>query len=96
MRLHQLLTALLLAASSAAMATLPLADGEVRRIDSGSNKITIRHGLIKNLDMPPMTMVFQVRDPALLAKVKVGDKVQFTAEDANGALTVLTLEPVRK
>ena len=50
---------------------------------------------IKNLDMPPMTMVFQVKDPAMLEKVKAGDKVQFTVDNLNGALTVLTIEPAK-
>ena len=95
MRIHRLLTALLLAASSAAMATLPLADGEVRRIDPGTNKITIRHGLIKNLDMPPMTMVFQVKDPALLEKVKAGDKVKFRAQNSGGTMVVTDIEVVK-
>ncbi len=96
MKTTHLLAALALCFTSAAMATAPLADGEVRKIDLGAKKITLKHGEIKSLDMPPMTMVFQVKDPTLLAKVKVGDKVQFTVENANGAMTVLTLEPVGK
>ncbi len=96
MKTSRLLAALVLTLSTAAMATLPEADGEVRKIDLSANKITIKHGVIKNLDMPPMTMVFRVKDPALLTKAKVGDKVLFTVEDANGAMTVLTLEPVQK
>jgi Cu(I)/Ag(I) efflux system protein CusF len=96
MNTTRLLAILALTFSSAAMATMPLADGEVRKIDLSAKKITLKHGEIKNLDMPPMTMVFQVKDPALLAKVKVGDKVQFTVENANGAMTVLTLEPAKK
>ena len=67
-------------------------EGEVRRIDKGANKITLRHGPIKNLDMPAMTMVFQVKDPALLDKVKVGDKVRFSADQAGGAYFVTGLE----
>lgn len=96
MKTNRLLTAFALSFSTAAFATMPLADGEVRKIDLGAKKITLKHGEIKSLDMPPMTMVFQVKDPALLGKVKVGDKVQFTVENANGAMTVLTLEPVKK
>jgi Cu/Ag efflux protein CusF len=72
---------------------LPMADAEVRRVDTAANKISLKHGEIKNLDMPPMTMVFQVSDPALLGKVKVGDKVRFTAAQVNGAYTVMSLEP---
>jgi Cu/Ag efflux protein CusF len=57
-----------------------MADGEVRRIDKAANKITLRHGPLPNLDMPPMTMVFQVQDPGQLDSLKVGDKVRFRAE----------------
>ena len=78
------------------MAAMPMVDGEVRKIDLSAKKITLKHGEIKNLDMPPMTMVFQVKDPAMLEKIKVGDKVQFTVENAHGAMTVLTIEPVAK
>ena len=52
-------------------------------------------GDIPNLDMPPMTMVFVVKDPSQLKGLKVGDSVQFTAEQLNGAYTVTNLEPMR-
>ena len=96
MKFSQLLLTLLVTISATAMAALPMVDGEVRKIDLSAKKITLKHGEIKNLDMPPMTMVFQVADPAMLEKVKVGDKVQFTVEDKNGAMTVLTIDPVAK
>lgn len=70
----------------------PLTEGEIRKIDKDARKITIRHGAIVNLDMPPMTMVFQVSDPAMLDTVKVGDKIRFTAEKREGALTVTRLQ----
>jgi Cu/Ag efflux protein CusF len=69
-----------------------LADGEVRKVDKEAKKITIRHGPLANLDMPAMTMVFQVKDPAMLDKVKAGDKVKFQAEKVGGAVTVTQLE----
>ncbi len=72
-----------------------MAQGEVRKIDKDTGKITIRHGEIKNLDMPPMTMVFRVREPALLGKVRLGDKVRFTAISDGGALVVTDLQTVR-
>ena len=70
-------------------------DGEVRKVDRGARKITIKHGPIQNLDMPAMTMVFQVKDPAMLDKVKAGDKVKFQAENLGGALTVTRIEAAR-
>lgn len=69
-----------------------LAEGEVRRVDKDAKKLTIRHGPITNLDMPAMTMVFQVKDPAMLDKVNVGDKVKFSAEKTGGAFTVTRIE----
>ena len=66
---------------------------EVRKIDMDTKKITLKHGEIKNLDMPGMTMVFQVKDPAMLDKVKAGDKVLFKAEKLNGAIVVTDLQP---
>ncbi len=68
------------------------ASGEVKKIDKGAQKITLKHGDIKTLDMPAMTMVFKAADPQLLDKVKVGDKVLFNAERRDGALVVTTLQ----
>ena len=69
-----------------------MSEGEVRKVDKGAGKLTLRHGEIKNLEMPGMTMVFQVKEPALLDKVKVGDKVKFRAEKSAGNLVVTALE----
>ena len=73
--------------------TADMADGEVRKVDKENKKVTLRHGEIKNLDMPPMSMVFQVRDPALLDKIKPGDKIRFSAEKLEGAFVVTGIEP---
>jgi Cu(I)/Ag(I) efflux system protein CusF len=89
------LLATLLASAAFAQTALPSADAEVRKVDKDQGKITLRHGEIKNLDMPPMSMVFQVKDPTLLDKVKAGDKVSFTADKINGAFTVISLEAVK-
>jgi Cu/Ag efflux protein CusF len=70
-------------------------EAEVRKVDQAAGKITLKHGEIKNIGMPPMSMVFQAKNPAMLAKIKVGDKVKFTADDNNGVLTVLTLEKIK-
>jgi Cu(I)/Ag(I) efflux system periplasmic protein CusF len=84
------------APKAATAANENLAEGVVRTVDKAARKITIRHGEIKNLDMMPMTMVFHVNNPALLDKVKAGDKILFTAEEIKGVLVVQTLEVVRK
>jgi len=74
---------------------MEMSGGEVKKIDKATQKITLKHGPIKNLDMPGMTMVFKVVDASLLDKVKAGDQVKFTAEDQGGALVVTAIEAVK-
>jgi len=69
-----------------------MADGVVRKVDKDAGKLTIKHGPIPSMDMPPMTMVYRVRDPAMLGGVKAGDKVKFQAEQLGGAYTVTRIE----
>lgn len=76
-------------------ATVDLADGEVRKVDKETKKITLKHGVIKSLDMPAMTMVFQVKDAAMLDKVKVGDKVRFKAEQTGTAIVVTDIQAAK-
>jgi Cu/Ag efflux protein CusF len=82
----------LLCISAWAQAILPTAEAEIRKIDLETKKITLKHGEIKNLDMPPMSMVFAVKDPAMLDKLKAGDKVTFTADKVGSTFTVMSLE----
>ena len=72
-----------------------LVDGEVRKIDKESGKITLKHGAIKNLDMPGMTMIFKAKNPTELDKLQAGDKVRFKAEKNNGAIYVRDIELVK-
>jgi Cu(I)/Ag(I) efflux system protein CusF len=85
----------LVATLAAAADPLPLIDAEVRKVDTAAGKITLKHADIPNLDMPPMTMVFQVKDPATLAPLKVGDQVRFRADKVNGAYVASDIEPRR-
>lgn len=79
-------------AAGATQSTGAMAEGEVRKVDKDAKKITIKHGPLEKLDMPAMTMVFQVSDPALLEQVKAGDKVRFEAEKVGGAFTVTKIQ----
>ena len=79
-------------AAPAADAAAVMTAGEITRVDNRTGKLTIRHEEIKNLGMPPMTMVFGLKDSAQAASFKPGDKVRFNAEDANGALTITRIE----
>ena len=83
------------ASSTAATTTAvpaELTDGKVRKIDLDNQKITLKHSLLKNLDMPGMTMVFRIQDVALFDTVQAGDKVRFTAEKIDGKFTVTKIE----
>ncbi|CAN7271474.1 copper-binding protein [Trinickia sp. LjRoot230] len=79
-------------AKQSADATNSLSHGEIKKIDTAAGKLTIKHGPLENLGMDAMTMVFQAQDPAMLSQVKVGDKIDFVAEEVNGALTVVKLQ----
>lgn len=92
---HTLVAAAFSLLAGATLATeLPAAEGEVRRVNAAGQEVTLKHGEIKNLEMPPMTMVFKVKDVAQLASIKAGDKVRFTADQINGAYTVLSIERI--
>jgi Cu/Ag efflux protein CusF len=79
---------------SDAAVTLPWATAEVRRIDKAAGKVALKHGEIKNLDMPPMSMVFQMKNPEQLDALQVGQKVRFQAVQENGAYWVVRIEAV--
>ncbi|MDP3816160.1 copper-binding protein [Pseudomonas sp.] len=76
----------------AASAAAAMSQGEVRKIDVANQKITLRHGPLVNLGMPPMTMVFGVQEPGLLDGLKVGDKVQFVVEQKGSQFVVTELQ----
>ena len=79
---------LLVAQAAAQSTTSPMVNGEVRKVDKDAGKITLKHDAIPNLEMPRMTMVFRVKEPSMLDQVKEGDKIKFSADKINGALTV--------
>ena len=82
-----------LAQAGAAADASAMASGEVRRVDREAAKLTIRHGEIPHLEMPPMTMVFRVRDAALLEGLKEGDRIRFRAEKDGRQYVVVALKP---
>ena len=67
----------------------------MRKVDKDAGKITLKHGAIKNLDMPAMTMVFRVKDPAMLDQVKAGDKVRFAADKVGGGFVITRIEAAK-
>jgi Cu(I)/Ag(I) efflux system protein CusF len=83
------------AAAASADRKAAMTEGEVRKVDRKTKKITLKHGEIENLDMGPMTMVFQVSDARLLDKVKAGDKIRFRAANQGGKLMVTDIQPLK-
>ena len=78
------------------MAMAPaMTDGEIRKIDKDAGKMTIKHGEIKHMDMPPMTMVFAAGDKAMLDRVKVGDKVRFVVVQDKGRMVVTEIQAAK-
>jgi Cu/Ag efflux protein CusF len=73
-------------------ASTEMTEGIIRKIDLANKKITIKHGEIKNLDMPGMTMVFQIKDPVMLDTVKAGENVKFRVEKIGGALVITDIQ----
>ena len=73
--------------------TAELSEGEIRKIDQAAGKITLAHGEIKSIDMPPMTMVFTVKNPALFGDLKKGDKVRFGVVREDGKLVLTEIVP---
>ena len=69
-----------------------MTEGEIRKVDKYAKKLTIKHGEIKNLDMPPMTMVFQVRDASVLDTLKAGDKVRFVVQKSDTGFVVTDIQ----
>ena len=84
-----------LAAFAFTASAAELAGGEIRKVDKDNKKLTIKHGPLKSLDMPGMTMVFGVSDETVLDKFQPGDKVRFDAGKADGKIVVTHIEPAR-
>ncbi|WP_373187219.1 copper-binding protein [Halopseudomonas sp.] len=71
-----------------------LTEGEIRKIDQEKGRVTLKHGPIKNLNMPGMTMMFQAVPASQLEDLEAGDKVKFRAVKDNGNFVVTNLEKV--
>jgi Cu(I)/Ag(I) efflux system periplasmic protein CusF len=79
--------------ATVAVAQVAAIDGEVMKINESSGSITLKHGPAPSLGFKEgVTMVYEVRDPAVLKQVKVGDKVKFEAESGDDGFTVTKLQ----
>lgn len=86
------LLAAALAMAAGATRASDLTDAEVRKVDKDAGKLTLRHGEIKHLEMPPMTMVFMVKDKAMLEPIKAGDKLKVRVEKDGGNYVVTEIQ----
>ena len=80
-------------AEAKATSSADLTQGEVQKVDKEGGKLTIKHGEIKNLNMPGMTMAFPTKDKAMIGNIKAGDKIRFKAVDDNGKIVVTEIQP---
>ena len=76
-------------------ASASMTDGEIKKVDQANGKVTIKHGEIKHMDMPGMTMVFTAKDKSLLSNVKPGDKVKFMVVNEGGKMVVTDIQPAQ-
>ncbi|HQR85423.1 MAG: copper-binding protein [Burkholderiales bacterium 35-55-47] len=72
-----------------------LTDGEVKKVDLETGKVTIKHGEIKHLDMPSMTMVFTAKNKNLLTDIKAGEKIKFMVVNEGGRMIVTDIQPAQ-
>ena len=80
---------------AAALAQSSVVNGQVTKVDTEQNRVTVKHGPIKNLNMDSMTMIFRVQDPVMLKTVRPGDKIKFEADRVNGAITITKMEKAK-
>jgi len=74
---------------------MSMTEGEVKKVDIDAGKVTIKHGPIKHMDMPGMTMVFTAKDKALLTNMKPGDKIKFMVVNEGGKMVVTDIQPAQ-
>lgn len=91
-RLTPRAVALLIALAATGLARAQPVDGEVTKVDKVQHRLTLRHGAIKNLEMPAMSMTFRLADPSWADRYKVGDKVRFEADKVDGYFVLTKLE----
>ena len=65
------------------------ATGVVKKVDAAKSTVTLAHDPVKSLNWQAMTMDFQVRDKASLAKLKPGQKIEFElVEEKKGSYVI--------
>ena len=71
------------------------ASGTVVAVNPAQRRVTLDHGPIPAIGWPAMKMEFPAAASVDLAKVKPGDRVQFSLSGANGSYTVESISPAQ-
>ena len=95
MKRSALAAALALACVSAAVASTEWVRAEVVKVDAERKRVTLKHAPIRMVKMKAMTMSFKVTDVALLAPLKVGEKVRVEVQVVDDDLAVSRIEADR-
>lgn len=74
------------------VAAVEFTRGVVTKVDAEQKKVTVKHEELTNLDMPAMTMVFNVADEAMLEKATEGSNIEFIADRVRGKMTIVDLK----
>src|SRR5713101_232668 len=74
-------------------ATTASATGTITAVNPANHKVTFDHGPIPAINWPAMNMEFAVAPSVDLAKLKTGDKVNFTLSGSDGQYTVQSVSP---
>lgn len=84
------------ASASSPAAHTAFSEGVIRRVNAASGTVTIAHGPLTHLDMPPMTMSFKAAGSASLDGLAAGDQVRFVADKEGSKLVVTRIDKLPK
>ncbi|MFT5259413.1 MAG: Cu(I)/Ag(I) efflux system protein CusF [Saprospiraceae bacterium] len=84
-------------ASSHTMSDMNMdANGVVKSVKLNQGKVKISHGPIDKYGMPSMTMMFKVKDAAMLKNISKGEKIGFNVDNTSGGFVVTELMSMAK
>ncbi|MGV2442379.1 RND transporter [Bacillus atrophaeus ATCC 9372] len=79
--------------SALAGSDTPWVQGMVKKVDASAQKITIKHQPLTHLNMPAMTMGFQVAPEINLDQLEAGSEIEFKAVMDGSTMLVTELKP---
>jgi Cu(I)/Ag(I) efflux system protein CusF len=94
MRPFALAALVALAFSGQVLASSPMAEGQIKKVDKQKGNVVIAHGPLPN-GMPAMTMAFRPKEPGWLDQFKEGQKIRFVTEEIKGVMVLQHYEAVK-